>query len=151
MDKYSLAGLLLLSGPSLQLTKNKGGEKTPKLYLWDWAEIEEAGPRFENFVAGHLLKYCHFLEDTQGDKMELRFIKDIYGREVDFVVIKNKKPLFAVECKTGEKNFSPHLSYFRERSPIPQFYQVHLGTKDYQNGNCRVLPFETFCRLERIP
>lgn len=134
MDKYSLAGLLLLSGPSLQLTKNKGGEKTPKLYLWDWAEIEEAGPRFENFVAGHLLKYCHFLEDTQGDKMELRFIKDIYGREVDFVVIKNKKPLFAVECKTGEK-ISLLISAILENALLSRnFIKFTLALKIIKTG-----------------
>jgi len=30
--------------------------KEPKLYLWDWSEVEESGARFENLVAGHLLK-----------------------------------------------------------------------------------------------
>ncbi len=44
------------------------------------------GAKFENMVAGHLLKYCHFLEDTEGHKMELRFIRDIDLREIDFVV-----------------------------------------------------------------
>ena len=75
------------------------------------------GPRFENMVAGHLLKFCHY-----------------------------RKPLFAVECKTGEKTISPHLHYFRDRTPIPLFYQVHLGTSEYQDKNIHVLPFETFCR-----
>jgi hypothetical protein len=31
--------------------------------------------------------------------MELRFLRDTDKREIDFVVIKDKKPLFAVECK----------------------------------------------------
>ncbi len=38
----------------------------PKTYLWDWSLVPEAGPRFENLVAGHLLKYCHFLQDREG-------------------------------------------------------------------------------------
>lgn len=134
-------------GPS----KIRAVKKTNVLYLWDWSEIESSGFRFENLVASHLLKYCHFLEDTQGDKMELRYIRDIDGREIDFVVMKNKKPIFAVECKTGEKSFSKHLFYFDERTDIPKFYQVHMGTKDYTNGNCRVLPFEVFCEVENIP
>ena len=52
-------------------------------------------------VASHLLKYCHYHEDTEGHKMELRYLRDTQGHEIDFVIIKNKIPLFAVECKTG--------------------------------------------------
>jgi hypothetical protein len=33
----------------------------PKAYLWDWSEVRDPGPRFENLVAMHLLKLCHFL------------------------------------------------------------------------------------------
>lgn len=131
--------------------KIRAVKKSNKLYLWDWGEVETEGARFENMVAGHLLKYCHFLEDTEGHKMELRFIRDVDLREIDFVVLKNKKPLFAVECKTGESHISKHLYYYRERTNIPKFYQVHLGSKDFTDGNCRVLPFETFCRIENIP
>ncbi len=78
--------------------------------------MDEIGFRFENLVASHLLKYCHFIEDTQGYKMDLRYLRDTDGREIDFVVLKNKKPIFAVECKSGEKNLSPHINYFKERS-----------------------------------
>lgn len=131
--------------------KIRAVKKSNKLYLWDWAQVENEGARFENFVAGHLLKYCHFLEDTEGHKMELRYIRDVDLREIDFVVLKNRKPLFAVECKTGESNISKSLYYFRDRTPIPKFYQVHMGKKDFTDGNIRVLPFEKFCEIEEIP
>lgn len=127
-------------------------KKANKLYLWDWSEVEPPGPRFENMVAGHLLKYCHYKEDIEGYKMELRFLRDSDGREIDFVILQNKKPLFAVECKTGEKDLSKHIPYFLERTKISKFYQVHLGSKNYQTDkNIHVLPFEEFCRLENIP
>lgn len=125
--------------------KIRAVKKRNKLFLWDWSEIEEAGARFENFVASHLLKYCHFIEDTQGHRMELRFLRDVDGKEVDFVVLKNKKPLFAVECKSGDKAFSKHLFYFAQRTEIPVFYQIHLGSKERVHGNCHMLPFEKFC------
>lgn len=126
--------------------KIRAVKKEQKLYLWDWCSIEEKGPRFENMVASHLLKYCHYLEDTQGEKMELRFLRDKDLREVDFVVIKNKKPLFAVECKTGEKGLSKHIEYFKARTPIPHFYQVHLGTKHFKKDlKTTVIPFWKFC------
>jgi predicted AAA+ superfamily ATPase len=131
--------------------KIRAVKKANKLYLWDWAQVDDVGARFENFVAGQLLKYCHFLEDTEGHKMELRYLRDVDLREIDFVVIKNKKPLFAVECKTGEKNISKSIYYYRDRTDIPKFYQVHLGDKDYVDGNIRVLPFEKFCQIEKMP
>ena len=44
--------------------------KEKKLYFWDWSRVDAAGARFENMVAGHLLKYCHLIEDTEGYAME---------------------------------------------------------------------------------
>ena len=122
--------------------------KEKKLYLWDWSLCNNPGARFENLVASHLLKHCHLLEDTEGDTVELRFLRDSTKREIDFVVIKKNKPLFAVECKTGEKNLSKNISYFAKRTGIPYFYQVHSGTRDYELADvkARVMPFTTFCR-----
>ena len=78
-------------------------KKERKLYLWDWSSVEDEGPRFENMLACQLLKYCHWVEDTQGYAMELWYLRDTDKREVDFVVLKDSKPAFAVECKSGEK------------------------------------------------
>ncbi|TVQ77580.1 MAG: ATP-binding protein [Bradymonadales bacterium] len=131
--------------------KIRAVKKSNKLYLWDWAQVEEPGARFENLVAGHLLKYCHLIEDTQGHKMELRFLRDVDLREIDFVVLKDKKPVFAVECKSGDKNISSAIRYYRQRTTIPKFYQVHMGERDFVDRNCRVLPFRKFCKIESIP
>jgi len=127
--------------------------KEKKLYFWDWSRVTNPGARFENMVAGHLLKYCHFLEDTEGYAMELRYIRDTDRREVDFVVLRDGAPEFAVECKTGEREVSPACRYFRERTAIPRFYQVHLGEMDFGNAHSdtRVLPFATFCHEVGLP
>ncbi len=128
--------------------KIRAAKKEQKLYLWDWSEIEDPGAKWENLVASHLLKYCHFREDSEGYRMELRFLRDYSKREVDFVVLQDKRPIWAVECKTGEQRPSKHLKYFAERTDIPMFYQVHLGQADYfQADNIRVLPFEKFAKL----
>ncbi|OHD67593.1 MAG: AAA family ATPase [Spirochaetes bacterium RBG_13_68_11] len=127
--------------------------KEQKLYLWDWSMIPGDGERFENLVASQLLKYCHFLEDTEGYRMELRFLRDTDRREVDFVVLRDRRPVFAVECKTGERRASDAAAYFRARTTIPRFYQVHLGRKDYEDAEIgvRVLPFRTFCAELDMP
>jgi len=127
--------------------------KEQKLYLWDWSMIPAEGERFENLVASQLLKYCHFQEDTEGHRMELRFLRDTDKRELDFVVLRDRMPEFAVECKTGERRPCAAAGYFRARTPIPRFYQVHLGKKDYGDAGTgvRVLPFRTFCTELAMP
>ena len=127
--------------------------KERKLYFWDWSRVDEPGARFENMVAGHLLKYCHMVEDMEGHAMELRFLRDTDGREIDFVVLRDGRPEFAVEGKSGERRASPACRYMRERSSIPRWYQVHLGTADFgdENSATRVLPFPTFCRELSLP
>jgi predicted AAA+ superfamily ATPase len=128
-------------------------KKEQKLYFWDWSQVPTPGERFENIVASHLLKYCHLLEDAEGYRMELRYIRDTDRREVDFVVIKEQQPLFAVECKTGERTVNEAARYFRQRTAIPRFYQVHLGRRDFGNAetDVRVLPFHSFCVERGIP
>jgi hypothetical protein len=126
-------------------------KKERKLYLWDWSTVPDAGPRFENLVASQLLKYCHFVEDTAGHAMELRFLRDTDRREVDFVVLRDRKPAFAVECKTGERGVSPAIRYFSERTAIPRYFQVHLGERHFETGKATVLPFHRFCRDLGLP
>jgi hypothetical protein len=131
--------------------KVRAVKKERKLYLWDWSSLAEPGPRFENLVASQLLKYCHWVEDTEGHDMELRFLRDTDKREIDFVVLRNRKPIFAVECKTGEKAVSNAIRYFAARTAIPQFYQVHLGERHYATAGITVLPFRRLCEDLDLP
>ncbi len=134
--------------PPFGAPKIRAVKKENKAYLWDWTLVEEKGPRFENMVASHLLKYCNFMEDVEGFPMELRYIRDTDKREVDFVVLKQKKPLFAVECHINQTTINPSLFYYCQRLKIPRFYQVHLGVKDYEHATfpIRVLPFAKFVK-----
>ncbi|MBN1672320.1 MAG: ATP-binding protein [Kiritimatiellae bacterium] len=128
------------------LPKLRAAKKERKLYMWDWSLCEDPSARFENLVASNLLKYCHRAEDQEGDRMELRFVRDAQRRELDFVVVRNRKPMFAVECKTGAQELSRNIAYFAERTGIPRFYQVHAGERDYEVAGvrARVLPVTLF-------
>jgi len=99
-------------------------KKEPKLYLWDWSGINEKGARFENLVASHLLKMCHFLFDNQGYKAQLNYLRDVDGREVDFLISIDNKPWLAVEVKTGSTSVAKNLHYYGARLKIPYIYQV---------------------------
>ncbi len=126
-------------------------KKEQKLYLWDWSEVSEPGPRFENMLACQLLKYCHYRQDEEGYQMELRYIRDTDSREIDFVVLEDNKPVFAVEAKLSDKPELKNLKYFQERTDIPTFYQVHTGSSDTLSAGFRVLPFTVFCREMNMP
>jgi predicted AAA+ superfamily ATPase len=99
-------------------------KKEPKLYLWDWSEIEDFAIRFENMVAAHLLKLCHFLYDFEGYRAELFFLRNVDKKEVDFLVTIDRKPWFAVEAKQTFKEVEKSIQYFKERLKIPYTYQV---------------------------
>jgi hypothetical protein len=99
-------------------------KKEPKLYLWDWSEVEDEANRFENLIASHLLKFVHFITDNEGYRAELSYLRDVDKREVDFLVTIDGKPWFAVEVKLNDTVLSPNLLYFRERLSIPYIYQV---------------------------
>ena len=105
----------------------------------------------EQVAASQLLEDCHFVVDTDGHAMDLRFLRDTDGREIDFVVLRDRKPLFAVECKSGDRSPSRAIRYYSERTPIPRFFQVHLGERHFESGPATVIPFRTFCRELGLP
>ncbi len=120
-------------------------KKEPKLYLWDWSEVEEEAARFENLIASHLLKFVHFITDYEGHKADVHFLRDVDKREVDFLVTISGKPWFAVEAKLKDTALSPHLVYFKERLSIPYVYQVvRGGNADRLEQGARIIPAGKF-------
>lgn len=119
--------------------------KMPKAYLWDWSLVPNDGARFENMVAMHLLKFCHYLRDAEGFDTELHYLRDRVGRELDFLVTVGRKPWFAVEAKVNETAIDPSLHYLRQRLKVPHAYQVvRDGTRDFVEDGVRCLPAADF-------
>jgi predicted AAA+ superfamily ATPase len=117
----------------------------PKLYLWDWTLVGDRAARFENLMALHLLKLCHYLEDREGYATELRYLRDRAGHEVDFLVTLSGKPWLAVEAKLSETRIDRSLTYFKERLGLRRCYQVVLeGTRDFLTEGVRCLPAGRF-------
>lgn len=121
-------------------------KKEPKLYLMDWSEIRgNNSARFENIVACHLLKLCHYMNDVEGYDTELYFLRDVDGREVDFLVTADKKPWFAVEAKESSREISRNLIYFGSKMNIPFLYQVvEEKDIDIKKDNIRIIGAEKF-------
>jgi predicted AAA+ superfamily ATPase len=77
-------------------------KKEGKIYLYDWTEIENEGAKFENLVAGHLLKACHYWTDTGEGLFDLYYLRNKEKQEIDFIIIKDKKPWLCIESKLSE-------------------------------------------------
>lgn len=128
-----------------QSSRIKALRKEPKLYLWDWSEVADDGARFENLMASHLLKFCHYLHDAEGIRTELRFLRDVEGREVDFLLTVDGKPWFCVEAKTSDKTASRALLHFKEKLSLPLVYQVlREPGEDYIKDGVRVISADKF-------
>lgn len=141
---YAIFRLSPFGAPRIRAVK-----KEQKHYHLDWSLVPEPGPRFENLVASHLLKWVHFAVDTEGREMELRYFRDTDGREVDLVVTENGAPKMFVECRLSETELHRPLRYLKERFPSVESWQVHTGKRDYQTPEgIRVCPVSGL--LERL-
>jgi predicted AAA+ superfamily ATPase len=126
-------------------TRVRALQKMPKAYLWDWSVVPSPGARFENLIASHLLKFCHLLHDQEGWDVELHYLRDRTGKEVDFLVTAGRKPWFAVEAKLSETRVDPALVYFRDRLKVPWVYQVVRDTRrDFIENGVRIVPAARF-------
>lgn len=126
--------------------KIRAVKKEQKHYHYDWTLISNESYRFENLVASHLLKWVHFEQDAKGRDIDLRYFRDTDGREVDFIVTENGKPLMAIECKWADEEISKNLSYFKVKFPSCEAIQVTAaGGKDYVSPDgIAVMPANKF-------
>lgn len=126
-----------LRGPRIRAVK-----KLQKHYHFDWAAVPDDAARFENLVACHLLRWVHVEQDTQGRELDLRYLRDLDGREVDLVVTERQRPTLLVECKWDDTAPDPSLRYLKARYPSAAAWQISaVGSRDFQTpGGVRVAP-----------
>jgi predicted AAA+ superfamily ATPase len=114
------------SGPGEEGRAPRG--RSPKYYFYDTGAVAQAGLApgavFENAVACALQREVHLTEDFTGRKASLGFLRDKEKREVDFVVVIDRKPRELVEVKLTDDAFSRSLSYFRNVFPSARALQV---------------------------
>jgi len=92
----------------------------PKYYFYDTGQVagekvEGTGAKLENAVACALLKELHYIEDTLGRRCRLHYLRDKDGREIDFLVVIDDRPVLKIEAKWADdvpsKNFSTFSKY----------------------------------------
>ncbi|MFH1726814.1 MAG: DUF4143 domain-containing protein [Pseudomonadota bacterium] len=94
-------------------------KKEKKLYFFYFIVADDAGKRFENMIALLLLKWVSSMnEQTLGD-YSLNYLRDQSRREVDFVLLKDNKPLFLIEAKLSDVKFTSASLYYHKLLNIP--------------------------------
>jgi len=116
--------------------------KEPKFYFYDCAaSYNGEGAALENAVACSLLKWAHLERDAHGRQTELRYFRDKEKREVDFVVVQGRRPLWCIEAKTGREQLSPSLAYLHERlKPAASFQLVRGLGASFEMRGVKILP-----------
>ncbi len=128
--------------------------KEPKWYARDWSGLTDPGARHETLIACHLQKAVDAWTDMGFGTFTLHYLRDTQKREVDFLVVRDKKPWFLVEVKTGRETLSPALGYFQAQTKAPHAFQVVMDLP-FVDADCfktsapTVVPARTF--LSQLP
>ena len=67
------------------------------------------------------------------------------GREVDFLVMRDRSPWFMVGAKLSGEHIDPSIRYYRKKLRVPWAYQVVFeGKRDFVEEGVRCLPAHRF-------
>ncbi|MBI5488353.1 MAG: ATP-binding protein [Deltaproteobacteria bacterium] len=119
----------------------------PKLYLFDYVPVTNPGARLENATALHLLKACQYWTDVALGEFGLHFVRTKEKDEVDFLVVRDRRPWMLVECKSGEVEPAPALRKFASRLGTTHNIQLvdRRGfDREYPEHRVRVMDYERF-------
>jgi uncharacterized protein len=121
--------------------------KEPKYYFFDFCQVSHSdGAKFENLVACALFKKLQYIEDTQGYRMRLHYVRTRDGKELDFLIVKEGVPQCLIEAKWRDDKPSPNfktLAPFFEKSTghIQQIQLVrHLSKSQVWSSGVRLEP-----------
>jgi hypothetical protein len=109
--------------------------KEPKWYVNDWSVASDPGARAETFIACHLKRAVQSWTDRGLGSFELHYLRDKDGREVDFLVTRDKRPWFLVEAKLAEESLSPQLVYHQRQTGAQHAFQA-VVEMPYVQADC---------------
>jgi hypothetical protein len=70
-----------------------------------------------------------FLSDIYGRKIQILYFRDKEKREVDFVILEKRKPIYFIEVKSTFSQLSPSLLYLKGK--FPQLKSIQLVHHDF--------------------
>ena len=123
-------------------------KKENKLYFYDWTNVPDPGIRFENLLAVSLVKMATRFSETGLGTFEVMHIRNKEKQEIDFVLVKNGRPLALFEAKESDSEISKTGLYFGKKLSIPYFQIVRRCRKtEVFPGNCAIIPATNFLMM----
>ncbi|MFN7903826.1 MAG: ATP-binding protein [Pseudobdellovibrionaceae bacterium] len=140
-------------------TKNiaRGIKKSAKYYFYDLARVDgNEDAKLENLVALSLKKEIEFLQDTQGEQLELFYARTKDQKEIDFFIERKKKNPLLIEVKTSAGNVSANFNLLQKFFPQGKCIQLvkNLERNYVSKNNVKVtsaLDFLESLSLEKEP
>ena len=120
--------------------------KAPKYYFYDNGMVQgNPGTRLENLAACALLKETHRAQDVDGADLDLHFIRNKEGQEIDFLVTREKQPWQLVEVKWQDDKLSPNFKKFLATQSLSRTQIVgELAQSKSFPGGERIEPAKDF-------
>jgi len=113
--------------------------KEPKIYFFDTGMIKgDEGIRFENLTAVSLMKHISGLVDSKGQDYSLNYMRTKDGKEIDFCISQNNKPLLILEVKRSDSSLSKNLLYFHQKYNIPATQLVLHMKRERKKGDIEI-------------
>jgi predicted AAA+ superfamily ATPase len=103
--------------------------KDRRVYFYDCAAAYDVtgGAQLENLVASTLLKQTQYRSDSLGESWQLFYLRDKEGREVDFVVTRNRRVHWLIEVKASDSDVSSSLRYYAQKLRPQASFQLVLN------------------------
>lgn len=120
--------------PPFSFRIERAVKKERKWYFFQWAYVENPGSRFENYLGIQLYTACQYWRDSGLGIYELFYLRDQDGREVDFLITKNLKPIALVEAKLSPQPFPASLRFYCDKLKVPGFLVYPKGPTKREAG-----------------
>ena len=100
-------------------------KKEKKVYLFDYAQINDRGIRFENMIGLELYRAILNWNDLGLGNFSMHYIRNKEKEEIDFLICKDQNPTLLIECKLSDENISNSLIKFQNTLDIPAIQLVN--------------------------
>ena len=148
LEKLYLVFLL----PPYSSNLSRSIRKDRRVYFFDCAAAYDTmgGAQLENLVACSLLKFTQFRKDAFGENWDLFYLRDKEGREVDFVVTRNRRVQWLIEVKASDDDVSTALRYYTQKlKPVESLQLVLNLERSQEKAGIHLVPLGQW--LEALP
>jgi len=148
LEKLYLVFLL----PPFSSSLSRSIRKDRRVYFFDCAAAYDTtgGAQLENVVASSLLKFTQFRKDSFGENWDVFYLRDKEGREVDFVVTRNRRVNWLIEVKASDGDVSTALKYYTQKlKPVESLQLVLNLERPQEKSGIKLLPLGKW--LDALP